>query len=177
MNKFLKLIVTLAFFGTPSILSAQNPSLSTLEGSKTYGSGINLDSCRINILTVGYKLGTLNNQPTVYSNIKWKGKDINSTCLANEKFEIFLSIGTDTTAKYIYAGSSSDVIVGKGNYEWGNHPYSATVSWDSLVTKNFGKSDAIHFANEEDARVIWNQGFIVKNVKVVTEKGRVFILK
>lgn len=177
MNRFLKFIVMIAFAAISHASFAQNPSISTVEGSKTSGSGINLDSCRINILTVGYKLGMANSQPTVYSNIKWKGKDINSTCLGNEKFEIFLSIGNDTTAKYIYAGSSTDVVVGAGNYEWGNHPYSATVSWDTLITKNFGTGNTIHFASAEEARAIWNHSFIVKTVKLVTEKGRVFILK
>lgn len=155
---------------------AQNPSV-LKEGSKSYGSGIDLGQCRIRILTVGYKLDLLNEQPTIYSNIKWKGKDDTSNCLSGEKFNLFLSIGTDSIPRYIYAGSSTDVVVSNGNYEWGNHPFSNTISWDKLITKNFGATNSLHFYTAEEAQVIWNTGFAVKNVKVVTENGRVFILK
>ena len=170
------LLIITAVLGIIGISYAQNPS-SLKEGSKTYGSGIDMGSCRINILTVGYKLGILNGQPTVYSNIKWKGQDLSNNCLSNEKFDLFLSIGTDSLPKYIYAGSPTDVVAGAGNYEWGNHPFSGTVSWDRLITKNFGTGNNLHFFTTEEAKAIWNQGFVVKTIKVVTDQGRVFILK
>jgi len=169
------MIVTV-MLGISGICYSQSPS-SLKEGSKTYGSGIDLGQCRINILTVGYKLDLLNSQPSVYSNIKWKGKDPVSNCLSGEKFDLFLTIGTDSVPRYIYAGSSADVVADNGNYEWGSHPFSGTVAWDKLITKNFGTANNLHFYTTEEAQDIWNAGFAVKTVKVVTDNGRVFILK
>jgi len=169
-------ILITVMLGISGISYAQNTS-GQIEGSKTYGSGIDLGPCRINILTAGYKLDLLNGQPNIYSNIKWKGKDATANCLSAEKFDLFLSIGTDSVPRYIYAGSSTDVVAGSGNYEWGNHPFSATVAWDRLITKNFGTANNLHFYTTEEAQAIWNAGFAVKTVKIVTDKGRVFILK
>jgi len=177
MKQFLKYFALAGIMLGSVTLHGQTPSHQPIEGAKTYGSGINLDSCRINILTVGYKLDMTNNQPRVYRNIKWKGKDSNSSCLSNEKFDLFLTIGNDTTAIYVYAGSSNDLVAGVGNYEWGSDPHTDTVPWNQLITKNFGTKNQLRFYSKEEAQAIWNQGFTVKNVKVVTEKGRVFILK
>jgi len=177
MKQFLTFTIIIFILGISQATKGQNPSVSIIEGSKTYGSGINIDSCRISILTIGYRLGMDDGKPTVYSNIKWKGSKEGSNCLADQKFDIFLTVGSDTAARYIYAGGTNDLVAGSGNYEWGEHPISGTVAWDKLITKNFGKSNTIHFVTAEEAQSIWNTGFVVKTVKLVTEKGRVFILK
>jgi len=177
MKHRLKLMIVIVITIGSSALRAQSPSHQSIEGTKSYGSGINIDSCRINILTVGYKLDMDNGQPTVYCNVKWKGNDSTSTCLANEKFDIFLTIGTDTAARYVYAGNSMDIGIGNGNYEWGSSTHSGPGMWEHLITKNFGLPDQLHFYSAEEAQVIWNTGFAVKTVKIVTSNGRVFILK
>lgn len=178
MNRFLKLITTIAIICTCQISFAQNPSSNNLEGSKTYAAGIDIGECRINIITAGYKVDRLNDeQSTVYSNIKWKGRDLNSTCLSNEKFGIFLSIGNDSIPRYIYAGNSENLTVSPGNNEWGIHPFSATVSWDKFITKNFGADNRLQFVGRDEARNIMRQGATVSSVKIVTSKGKVFILK
>lgn len=168
----------IAIIGISHISFAQNPSSNNLEGSKTYAAGIDIGECRINIITAGYKIDKFNDeQPTVYSNIKWKARDITNTCLSNEKFGIFLSIGNDSIPRYIYAGNSENLTVGSGNNEWGTHPFSATVSWDKLITKNFGADNRLQFVSSDEAKTILRQGITVSSAKIVTNKGKVFILK
>ena len=177
MRHFFKIFIVIAITCSSNVLFAQDPSQLPIEGSKSYGSGINIDSCRINILTVGYKLAQVNGQPIVYSNVKWKGKQSTSNCLSDLKFDMFLSIGTDSVPRYIHAGSSAEVVAGNGNHEWGTHPFSGTISWDKLISKNFGKANNLNFYPAEEAQAIWNAGIVVKTVKLVTDNGKVFIMK
>jgi len=65
-------------------------------------------------------------------------------------------------------------------YDYGARFYDAvtvTAPLDKFIIKNFGSVNNLHFYTLEEAKAIWIAGFALKTVKVVTEKGRVFILK
>lgn len=155
------------------LAQSQNP----IEGSKVYPGKLDIGECKINLFTIGYRLSLTSGEPILYTNVKWEGKDHQSTCLSNESFEIFLSIGTDSVPRYIHAGGTANLTIGAGDNQWSTHPYSATVAWDKLITKNFGTTENLHYFNSEEAQAICNNGFVVKSIKIVTSNRKVYTFK
>ena len=175
-NYVISLAFMLVFIITNHSLAQINQG-NPMEGFKTYPGKLDLGTCRINKFTIGYKLNSNGSQVSVYSNVKWEGDNVSSSCLSNEYFEIFLSIGPDSLPKYIYAGGTDILKVGSGDSQWGINPYSNLINWDKLITKNFGLKDGLQFCTAEEAKAIWSKGFIVRSVKIVTGNRKVFVFK
>lgn len=177
MKNLTKLIViTLILIMSNNSIAQITPG-NPIEGYRVYPGKLDFGSCKVNQFTIGYRLNSNGTQVEVYSNVKWEGDSKNNTCLSNENFQIFLSIGTDSVPKYIYAGGTDILKVGIGNNQWSTNPFSASIGWDKLITKNFGLKEDLHFYTDEEAKAIWNNGLVIKSIKMVTSNRKVYVFK
>jgi hypothetical protein len=173
MRKFLKIILILFIAMNSYKGFAQKPYTNKLEGSLTTND-IQATDCQVRSLTLGYRLGTIVGEPTVYLNVKWEGRSDDSECFSDERFKVFLNIGMGGLAYYVNAGGSAEMIVGKGNNEWGNNPLAGSPNWDKVICKNISQNPReLNYISAEEAKRIWKAGFNVHGAKLVTRSGKV----